>query len=94
MQQHVYMAKGIPPKLVSARDMTVNSPDFSVAVGLMQHVEAFGVRNPMLMTQITLRNVERRGLPVPWPSLFAGKASYSARRSERCNRSLSQRNGL
>jgi hypothetical protein len=56
--------------------MTVTSLGFSVAVGLMQHVDAFGVRNPMLMTQITLRNVERRGLPVPWPSLFARKASY------------------
>jgi len=88
------MVSGIPPKLESERDMTVNSPGFSVAVGLVQHVEAFGVKNPMLMTQITLRNVERRGLPVPWPSLFARKASYSARRSERGSRSLSQRNGL
>ncbi|MEH2498538.1 hypothetical protein V1294_005017 [Bradyrhizobium sp. AZCC 1678] len=41
----------------------------------------------MLMTRITLRNVKRRGPPVPWPSLFARKASYSARRSGRCNRS-------
>jgi hypothetical protein len=94
MQTHVYMAEGIPPKPESARDMTVTNPGFSATVGLVQHVEAFGVRNPMLMTQITLRNVKRRGLSVPWPSLFARKASYSARRSERCNRSLSQRNGL
>ena len=41
--------------------MTVNSHGFSVAVGLVQHVEAFGVRNPMLMTRITLRNVKRPG---------------------------------
>jgi hypothetical protein len=63
MQQHVHMAKGISPKPESARDMNVISPGFSVAVGLVQHVEAFGVRNPILMTRITLRNVKRRGLP-------------------------------
>ncbi|MEH2498537.1 hypothetical protein V1294_005016 [Bradyrhizobium sp. AZCC 1678] len=44
MQQHVYMAEGIPPKSESERDMTVNSAGFSVAVRLVQHVEAFGVR--------------------------------------------------
>jgi hypothetical protein len=40
MQAHVYMAEGIPLKPESARDMTVNSHGFSVAVGLVQHVEA------------------------------------------------------
>jgi hypothetical protein len=46
MQQHVHMVLGIPRKLESERDMTVTSPGFSVAVGVEQHIKAFGVRNP------------------------------------------------
>jgi len=54
MQTHVYMSEGIQPNLESERDITVNSPGFSAAVGIAQHIEAFGVKVPMLMTQITL----------------------------------------
>jgi hypothetical protein len=63
MHAHVHMSEGIQPKLESERDITVNSPGFSVAVDIAQHIEAFGVKIPMLITQITRHNVERRGLP-------------------------------
>jgi len=46
MQQHLYMAQGIPLKPETARDMNVNSPGFSAAVGLVQHIEAWGAGNP------------------------------------------------